>query len=87
MYIVEYDDLVSNPKRILKEIYEFLELEPCKDHQFDNIHNYCAEEKDQAWGLRNLHDIRKNLGKTSKAAKDVLGAFLESHYNQFNLQY
>jgi sulfotransferase len=87
LYIVEYDSLVNDPKRILKEIYEFLELEPFNKHQFNNIHNYCAEEKDQAWGLRNLHDIRKNLGKTSKPAKEVLGAFLESHYNQFNLKY
>ena len=87
LYIVEYDELVNNPNKILKEIYEFLNLEQNTNYEFDNIHNYCAEEKDAAWGLKNLHEIRKNLKKTSRSAKDVLGAYLESHYNQFNLKY
>ena len=87
LYIVEYDKLIKEPKRILKEIYNFFEIDNFDNHNFGNIHNYCAEEKDVAWGLKNLHDIRKNLAKTSKPAKEVLGAFLESHYNEFNLKY
>jgi sulfotransferase len=87
LFIVEYDDLIKNPKNVLRNMYKFLEIDEFADHQFDNIHNYCAEEKDAAGGLKNLHDIRKNLSKTSRPAKEVLGSFLESHYNQFNLKY
>ena len=87
LFIIEYDDLNKNPKTIMQNIYKFLEIEEFKNHNFENIHNYCAEEKDAAWGMRNLHDIRKVLKKTSIPAKDVLGGYLESHYNQFNLKY
>jgi len=87
LYIVEYDELTKEPERILKEIYQFLEIENYSGHKFDNIYNHCAEEKDAAWGLKNLHDIRKVLKKTSVPAKEVLGVFLESHYNQFNIKY
>lgn len=86
LYIVNYDELVSSPARVLKEIYEFLNIDYFSKHEFNNIYNYCAEEKDAAWGLKNLHDIRKNLKKTSKSAKDVLGAYLESHYNEFSIK-
>ena len=54
---------------------------------YDNIHNFCAEEKDAAWGLENLHLIRKSLGKTSTPPEEVLGAYLTDYYNKFNLVY
>jgi len=87
LFIIEYDQLVTEPELLLKEIYNFLEIDNFENHKFEDIHNYCAEEKDAAWGLKNLHDIRKVLKKTSKPAKEVLGGYLESHYNQFNVKY
>ena len=87
LHIVEYDQLILNPKKILNGIYEFLDLENNDHHQFDNIKNTCAEEKDAAWGLENLHRIRSKLEKTSTPAKDILGPFLTDYYNQFNLVY
>ena len=87
LIVCEYDELVKNPEVVLANIYKFLDIENYKNHKFQDIHNYCAEEKDAAWGLKNLHDIRQVLKKTSKPAKEVLGAYLELHYNQFNLKY
>jgi sulfotransferase len=87
LYIIEYDELVKNPKNILSEIYKFLNIEYFENHEFQNIENRCAEEKDAAWGLKNLHLIRKDLVKKSRPAKEVLGSYLEDMYNQYNVKY
>ena len=86
LYIVDYDKLVSEPVNVLREIYKFLEVEEYINHNFTDIHNYCAEEKDTAWGLKNLHYIRNKLKKTSIPAKEILGSFLESKYNEFSIK-
>jgi sulfotransferase len=83
--IVNYDDLVFNTDKILNQIYDFLGLRFYQGHTTKNIHNYCAEEKDYAWGLNGLHDIRKNLEKQSTPPEIMLGKFLTEYYNQFNL--
>jgi sulfotransferase len=87
LHIVEYEKIVSDPDSVLKDIYKFLNIPEYNGHVYDNIHNFCAEEKDAAWGLENLHLIRKNLGKTSTPPEEVLGAYLTDYYNKFNLVY
>jgi hypothetical protein len=78
---------VNNPKGEISKIYKFFDLPLYEKHQFENIHNACAEEKDAAWGLENLHKIRPKLEKTSTPAKDILGPFLTDYYSQYNLVY
>lgn len=87
LHIVEYDSIINNPIETLKGIYKFLELPFFENHQFTNIKNTCAEEKDAAWGLENLHKIRPELKKTSTPPENILGPFLTDYYNQFNLVY
>lgn len=87
LHIVEYDALVSNPHESLKGIYNFLNIDPYDRHQFSNIHNTCAEDKDAAWGLENLHKIRQKLEKQSTPPEEILGPFLTDYYSQFNLVY
>jgi len=85
LFVVDYDRLVNKPEKTLMEIYKFLEIEPYKNHSFDNIENHCAEEKDAAWGLENLHNIRPKLEKVSRNPREILGSFLVDYYNKFNL--
>jgi sulfotransferase len=85
MHLVKYDNLVTNPQNELDKIYEFLEIEKFKKHDFNKIENKCSEDKDFAWGLENLHKIRPELKKVSANPKDVLGAFLCSKYDGYNL--
>ena len=85
LLLVEYDRLVAKPEKTLSEIYSFLEVEPHRGHSFDNIENHCAEEKDAAWGLENLHKIRPRLEKASTNPREILGPFLVDYYNKFNL--
>lgn len=87
LHIVEYDSIINNPEKTLEGIYQFLEIPFYKNHQFTNIHNACAEEKDAAWGLENLHKIRPRLEKTSTSPQQILGPFLTDYYNNFNLVY
>jgi sulfotransferase len=87
LYIVEYGKLTSDPEKELKNIYQHLGINAYKNHQFAKIENKCAEDKDEAWGLKNLHAIREKLEKKSAPPKDVLGAYLTKHYNQYNLVY
>jgi sulfotransferase len=87
IHLVDYDNLVKNPNDELFKIYEFLNVEKYKNHQFKNIKNNAAEDKDFAWGLDNLHNIRPALEKQSVNPKDVLGPFLVSKYSEFNIKW
>ena len=86
IHIVEYNDLVSNPQEIMNKIYEFLEIESF-NHNFDHIENSCREEKDDAWGIKNLHNIRSQLKKISTPPEEVLGKELTEYYRQFDIKY
>lgn len=59
MILVEYDALVSNPRRTLAAIYEFIG-QPWFEHDFDNV-EYDAEEFDLALGAPGLHTIRRKV--------------------------
>lgn len=84
IHVVNYDDLINNPQRCLSEIYEFLNVE---DHinNFNSILNTCAEEKDAAWGLDNLHKIRRKLKRTSPPPEKVIGKENTELFDKFNI--
>lgn len=85
MHFVSYSDLVSKPDEVMSGIYAFLgDLEPHR-HSYSGIHNSCREDKDAAWGIKHLHDIRPDLGRTSPSAREVLGDKLAEYFDRFNL--
>jgi len=86
IHFVSYDELTSRPQTAISEIYKFLEIDDYEQHQFDNIKNFCSEDKDEAWGVDGLHDIRKKLEKKSVNPVEVLGSYLTGYYDQFNLR-
>jgi len=86
LHIITYDELTNTPDIAINKIYDFLGL-PYYTHKYSNIYNYCAEEKDEAWGLHNLHTIRTELKKISTPPEQVLGSYLTDYYNQYNLVY
>ncbi len=86
IFFVSYDDLHTNKYGTIEKIYKFLDLPVFNQHNFEDIHNYCAEEKDAAWGVEGLHDIRKSLKKISINPKEILGNYLVDFYNQYNLE-
>jgi sulfotransferase len=86
IHVVEYNDIVLKPQETINKIYEFLGIESF-NHNFNNIENTCKEEKDDAWGIENLHVIRNKLQKTSTPPEEVLGKELTEYYSQFDIKY
>ena len=84
IHIVEYNDIVNCPQETMNKVYEFLEIESF-NHNFNQIENTCKEEKDDAWGIENLHIIRSKLQKTSTPPEEVLGKELTEYYRQFDI--
>ena len=74
---IEYDDLVSNPQAQLNRIAKFVGLDPFV-HDFDNIKD--SKEIDEAWGIKNLHKVRKKISKRKYSAKHILGQTLWNFY-------
>jgi sulfotransferase len=69
--IVEYDNLVNNPQTELNIIYMFFDL-PYFKHDFNNILNFVPEN-DDVYGIKGMHEVRKELKKSPNDAKLILG--------------
>lgn len=73
--IVDYDDLLKNPRQVLGLIRDFLDLD---DFQFDLDAidgSVVAEADEAAWGIKGLHDIKPKLAKQhDEDSRTVLGA-------------
>ncbi len=69
---IKYEDLCSSPHDILKEIYNYLEVE-FFNHDFENIEQITFED-DEVYGLSNdLHVIRKKLSIDKTDYHNILG--------------
>jgi hypothetical protein len=82
--MVDYNDLIKQPEKELKKIYEFLEV-PYHSNNLDGIYNFCGEEKDEEWGLKDLHTIRPKLSKISQNPIEVIGEENVKLYSKFNV--
>ena len=84
--LVNYDELVNNPKTSLLSIESFLNL-PKHEYDFDNIINDTNDDDVSAWGLNGMHSIRTKLNKTAKHPKDILGEELYNIFIEIGKQY
>jgi len=79
IHIVDYNDLAENPKLIINNIYDFLNLSKY-EHDFDNItHGY--KEDDEVFGIPDLHTVRKSLSKNEYDYKEFLSDYVIEKYN------
>lgn len=79
-HLVEYDDLISNPKNEIEKIYDFLEIENF-NHNYDHI-NYKSESRDiEYYGISDLHKVRDKIEKLSKDPKKVLSKSVLKKYS------
>ena len=85
LLLVEYRDLVGNLDKTLNKVYNFCGLDKFSHYDF-GIANKCAEAKDEAWGLKNLHTIRPALGMRSADPLAYLPKEAIDYFNQFNLE-
>lgn len=71
IHLVEYNNLVNDPKRTLEDIYNFLG-EEYYEHSFDNVQNKYREDDGAIYGLPDMHDVRPAVKSTAKKPEDVL---------------
>lgn len=80
MHIIEYNELVNQPERTFRKIYEFLELSHYT-HDFDNIIHKYRERDDDIYGLTDMHEVRKRIQKVSKRPEEVLSDYILNKYS------
>jgi len=71
IHLIEYDDLISNPKETMEKIYDFLG-EQYFEHDFKKIENLHRENDQEVYGLADMHEVRNVLDKVSEDPKKVL---------------
>lgn len=80
--MIDYDDLLKDPKKEMGRIHKFLDIEDF-DYSFDNIDGSIVKERDEeVWKIPNLHDIKPKLKRQSfEDSKKVLG-YLYDEFDQ-----
>lgn len=84
--LIEYDDLVLNPKNKIEEIYKFLDL-PTYNHQYDNLNEFSVNgiKYDDSVVGENLHKIKQNrIEKTDYKVESYLPSTVIHKYSQLN---
>jgi sulfotransferase len=71
IHLIEYDELINQPKETMEKIYDFLE-EKYFEHDYQNIENLHRERDKEVYGLADMHEVRKSLGKSSLDPKELL---------------
>jgi hypothetical protein len=84
--IIEYDDLMKNPKSTLASIESFLELSE-HEYDFNNIINNTNDDDLSAWGLYGIHTIKNTLKKTSESPQTILGNDLFEKFKDIERSY
>lgn len=83
IFFVDFDDLTTRPKHILKNVYDFLEI-PLYDHDINNVIQY-TKENDAEHGFTDLHTIRPRIQPVQDDSKEILGhmwdQFKDFHFN------
>ena len=85
--LVDYNDLVKNPEKIIKEIYEFYEIKPFKHNlkTFKQFEVNGMSYDDKAVGA-NLHTIKtKGINKTKRNINKVLPKSIIKKYGNLNV--
>lgn len=71
LHLVEYQDLINNPKETIEKIYDFLG-EELYEHTFDNIENKVTVNDSKIYGLSDMHEVRSEIKSTSLDPNEVL---------------
>lgn len=61
-HFIEYNDLVSNPTKVLNDLYDYLEIERF-DHIFEGLKSDIPREN--SLGIYDLHTVRPTIEKKS----------------------
>ncbi len=78
LFLVEYNDLVSQPQKELNRIYDFLEL-PRFTHTFENV-KPKFDENDDVYKLEHMHTVRNKVEKIHRDNTKFLSEYVLNKY-------
>ncbi len=81
MIVIPYDKLVSEPERIMRELYQELGEEPFK-HDFDNV-VYDEPDYDAILGMPGMHEVGKKVEYKKRPLcipPDIFAKYTESSF-------
>lgn len=79
-HFIEYNDLVSNPQKVLNDLYDYLEIEKF-DHIFEGLKSESSPEN--LTGIYDLHTIHPKLEKKSIDPKSIFSENTIRRYSGF----
>jgi sulfotransferase len=85
MLCIAYKDLSSRPWEVMGKVFDFCNLQPYGDFNFNNIRNITPEKDEEGWGMPELHTIRPQLKAMSTPPQEILGSVLTDYFSQFDL--
>ncbi len=83
IHFIQYDDLVSDPKRVMQGIHSFLRMKPY-EYDFENIENKYREKDTDVYGLPKMHEVRSKVEKTSRHYSEVLSEEVINKYKNMD---
>jgi sulfotransferase len=81
--LVEYDDIIKNPKKTMENIYNFLNIDLYR-HDFNNINKLEIDNDVIAGDPKNMHDVRKKISKDTNP-KSVFSKKAIERYDKMNI--
>jgi hypothetical protein len=84
IHVVEYNDLVESPEKIMKKINEFLSLDDF-EYDFNNIENSEKLDYSKLGFNKDLHKIGKNLKKSSTNPYDIFSDYVLTKYSNLKI--
>lgn len=78
-HIVNYDDLISGPQKVLSSIYTFLGADNYR-HDFSKFKGYDNPFDGSYLGVPELHHVRKVIEKTSIPPEEILSTYVIEKY-------
>lgn len=83
IHFIQYDDLVSDPKRVMQGIHSYLRLKPF-EYDFENIVQKDREKDKEVYGLPTMHEVRQKVEKKSKHYSEVLSEEVINKYKDLD---
>lgn len=71
IHFVEYQDLINDPEKTIRAIYEYLG-EEYFEHDFTKLENRHRENDSVIYGFADMHEVRRSLGSVSAKPSDIL---------------
>jgi hypothetical protein len=86
IHVVKYEDLVNDPSKTLRSIYDFIEIKSYS-HDFNNINKIEQELTDQLGLPKDLHKVNKTLSYSVLDVSNILSETMIQKCKKMDLFY